>query len=111
MTEIQIKVGQIWGDCDSRRPKRYLQVVSMTETRVIFRDLRTGHASGVHKSRIKPGRKGYFLAMDPEVVAEVQKLLFEANLRPPPQYKPQGTTGQPEVLPIPVRRLDKITGT
>jgi hypothetical protein len=83
MIEIQIKVGQIWGDCDSRRPNRYLEVKSISKASVQLKNLLTGHGSSVNRNRMKPGRKGYFLAMDPEILAEVQKQLAEAKQRQP----------------------------
>ena len=81
MTGIAIKVGQIWSDCDPRRPNRYLLVKIVTDTRVTLSNLRTGHVCGVRRDRMKHGRKGYFLAMDPEIIAQVEKQLGAAERR------------------------------
>jgi hypothetical protein len=77
-------------------------VKGVTDIRVTLRNLRTGHVSGVWRDRMKPGRKGYFLAMDPEIMAEVHKQLLEAKKRQPalfaghhpPTAKPNGSIEQ-----------------
>jgi hypothetical protein len=81
MKEIPIKVGQVYGDCDERKRNRFLLVEVVGETHVHCQVLRTGKKTTIRKDRLTPSSTGFFLAMDPEVLVEVQKQLSEAKNR------------------------------
>jgi hypothetical protein len=61
-----VEPGQLWQDCDPRRPGRYLLVKSVTDGRAKCLNVKTHTVSGIETNRMTPGRKGYVLVNAPE---------------------------------------------
>lgn len=88
MNETEIKPGQIWSDGSIIQGERFLMVIGVGETTVECVPLRTGKISIIQRSRMKPGSRGYSLALDPATVAEISKHLNDAAFtlrRPTPK--------------------------
>jgi hypothetical protein len=83
MREIQIKVLQVWADCDPRRTNRFLLIDAIGEEHVHCHTLRTGRKTTIRTDRLKPTRWGYSFAVDTAVLPEVQKQLAEGQKRQP----------------------------
>ena len=66
MKTVELRVGQIWCDNDSRRSKRNIKIVSMISIKnhnkmVLAYNTQTGKETVIKESRFKPFSRGYRL--------------------------------------------------
>ena len=99
MKNIEIRAGQLWGDCDPRRRGRYFEIKSVENGHAKCKSLKTGAISRISLNRLKPRRnRGYFLVVDPELLTELENLVDKleayALLRTPPGSAPTAPVTQ-----------------
>ncbi len=78
---LEIKVGQIWKDCDKRRCNRFIFVKSVEGNLAKCQNLRTSTVSRINIDRLTPGPYGYVLVWDPELVPKFIEHLIQAAAR------------------------------
>jgi hypothetical protein len=61
MSAPDVRVGDLWDDCDPRTPRR-LEVMSLRPGHVVLRNVKTGKRTTVQIQRMRPTSTGYRLA-------------------------------------------------
>jgi hypothetical protein len=93
---LEIKVGQTWGDLHKDTRDKYCRVDSTGETHAECTGVQTGKKVSIRRDRLKPGSKRYFLAVDNEIVEEVNRLSVptaETKAEPPTDQKTAAEAG------------------
>ena len=71
MVTTEVKVGQIWKDCDHRRENRFILVTEVGLWLATCRNLKTGKNSRVKKARMTPTSNGFCVALNPEWLQQI----------------------------------------
>ena len=80
MNTIALKAGQIWMDCDKRKPDRFVYINSIGDRKAQCINIETGKSSRVRKTAFKQAANGYILVYDPDIAARIQSKLQRTSV-------------------------------